>query len=181
LADNYIELVKQRLYNGGDQASSGARFGLYVSLQALIKILAPVLPYITEAIYQALYCLQPGQQSIHNSAWPEGNPDWQDLTAEKQGQRLIDITTAVRRYKSERSLSLATDLECLYLVCQSKDLRSVLEEASSDLSSSTRAGAIELVDQVPDGVDTLTNDEDLVVAITRPEIGDPTETDKHIR
>jgi hypothetical protein len=57
----------------------------------------------------------------------------------------------------------------------------VLEEASSDLSSSTRAGAIELVDQVPDGVDTLTNDEDLVVAITRPEIGDPTETDKHIR
>jgi valyl-tRNA synthetase len=167
LADNYIELVKQRLYNGDDQNSSGARFGLYVSLQALIKILAPVLPYITEAIYQVLFCREPGQSSIHNSGWPKGNPEWLDPQAEEQGQRLVDITTAVRRYKSEQSLSLATELDGLYLVCEQADLRAVLEEASSDLMSSTRARSLELVDQLPAGVELLSQEDDMLVAVTR--------------
>jgi valyl-tRNA synthetase len=169
LADNYIELVKQRLYNGGEQSSSGARFGLYVSLEVLIKILAPVLPYITEAVYQALYCPQPGRQSIHNSGWPQGNPLWLDQKAESQGQRLIEITIAVRRYKSEKSLSLATDLDGLYLVCNATDIRAVLEKAAPDLMSSTRARAVEVVDKMPAGVERLTEDEDLEVGITLPE------------
>jgi valyl-tRNA synthetase len=168
LADNYIELVKQRLYAGDKQASNGARFGLYHSLLALIKILAPVLPYITEAIFQALYFSGPGEKSIHGSEWPRGDPAWRDTDSEDLGQRLVEITSLVRRYKSEQSLSLATELEGLVLACGDDPLRSVLMSSYSDLMSSTRAKRIEVLEQLPKGLEILSQEADLQVAILPP-------------
>jgi valyl-tRNA synthetase len=166
LADNYIELVKQRLYLGEEETTPGAAFGLHASILSLIKILAPILPYITEAIYQALFCQSPGEESIHNASWPLGHSEWRNVRAEEHGQYLIDVTTAVRRYKSERSLSLAEELDQLTLACASSDLRQTLEASIPDLMSSTRARKIEILTKLPEDIKAISADPVVQVALS---------------
>ena len=57
LADNYLELAKHRLYEESDSASrtaarDAARYTLHHALLTAIKLFAPIMPHITEEIYQ---------------------------------------------------------------------------------------------------------------------------------
>ncbi|MCA9971774.1 MAG: class I tRNA ligase family protein, partial [Anaerolineales bacterium] len=105
LADNYLEMAKQRLYDGGE-AAAGARFALRAALLTTLKLFAPILPYVTEEIYLALFAASDGAPSIHRARWPRAEPRWQDDAALALGDALLEIATAVRRHKSEHGLSL---------------------------------------------------------------------------
>jgi valyl-tRNA synthetase len=83
-------------------------------LQTVLKLFAPFLPYITEEIYQGLFAEQ--GRSIHLASWPEADANLEDGRAEALGETLVAIATAVRRYKSERSLPLGKELALLQLV-----------------------------------------------------------------
>lgn len=118
LADNYLEMCKQRLYDPAHPQRAGAIFALRRVLLDTIKLLAPILPYVTEAIYQGLFTrlAQEGDfDSIHHSAWPQVDPPWVDPMAEFYGEALVSIATAVRRYKSEHSLALGSEMESLHI------------------------------------------------------------------
>src|SRR5262249_30330751 len=65
LCDNYLELVKARLYNDMDEHTQAARWTLYQALLAVIKLLAPYMPFITEEIYQGLFQEREGASSLH--------------------------------------------------------------------------------------------------------------------
>ena len=50
LCDNYLEVVKDRLYNSekrGLEGKESAQFGLYTSLLGTVKLMAPIMPFIT--------------------------------------------------------------------------------------------------------------------------------------
>jgi len=51
-ADNYLEIIKNRVYNGTKQEKASAFYTLYETLLTVIKLMAPITPYITEEIYQ---------------------------------------------------------------------------------------------------------------------------------
>ncbi len=60
LADNYLEMAKKRLYDDLSEetatgAGEGARFALYHALLATVKLLAPILPHVTERIYGGMF------------------------------------------------------------------------------------------------------------------------------
>ncbi|MCB8984403.1 MAG: valine--tRNA ligase [Ardenticatenaceae bacterium] len=139
LADNYLEMAKQRLYDGGP-SGDGARFALGEALLATLKLFAPFLPFVTEQIYEGLFAA--AGDSIHRAAWPVGDESWRDDTAVAHGNLLIDIATAVRRYKSEHNLSLGAELPPLILAAQDADLVQALAAAASDLQSITRAQTV---------------------------------------
>ncbi|MFZ1396806.1 MAG: valine--tRNA ligase, partial [Candidatus Promineifilaceae bacterium] len=151
LADNYLEMAKLRLYEGG-AASEGARYALYHALLTTLKLLAPILPFVTEQIYQGLFAENDGSGSIHTSAWPVGNAAWGDETAVLHGNQLVEIATAVRRYKSEHNLSLGAELAHLHLHTDDAELAAQLETAVTDLTSITRAKEIVLECSDGDGV-----------------------------
>jgi valyl-tRNA synthetase len=144
LADNYLEMSKQRLYDEANPQRPGALFALYHSLAALLKLLAPLLPFITEAIYQELFA-RDGSPSIHTSSWPEPVEALEDPQAEALGETLVEIASAVRRYKSERNLPLGTRLSRLQLATGDAHLTGALQAAAPDLSSVTRADQVEIV------------------------------------
>jgi valyl-tRNA synthetase len=50
--DNYLEIVKTRVYKGTGDKKLSAQYTLYQTLLTLIKIFAPITPFITEEIYQ---------------------------------------------------------------------------------------------------------------------------------
>ncbi|MBN1485258.1 MAG: valine--tRNA ligase [Chloroflexia bacterium] len=148
LADNYIEMAKLRLYNGDGAGGAGARYALYQVLLTTVKLLAPLLPYVTEEIYQQLFAPLEGAASIHKSAWPTVDEALDDEVAESSGQTLVDIATAVRRYKSERSLPLGSELPRLQLAPPAGRPARSLAEAVEDLQSITRAQVVEVVERL---------------------------------
>ena len=146
LADNYLEMAKQRLY-AGEVGYEAARYTLYQALLTTVKLLAPLLPYVTEAIYRGL--LADGAASIHRAAWPTADAHFDD-DALAAGETLRDIATAVRRYKSDNGLSLGAELAELRVFGAPPEMATALREATADLLSITRARVITF-DTAPNG------------------------------
>ena len=142
LCDNYLELVKARLYEGD---APGAKYVLHHVLLAVTKLLAPYLSHVTEAVYLGAFAGVDGRDSIHVAAWPEPDPAWSDgATASiAAGNAILEVVEAVRRWKSERKLSVAAPLASIVVECPSP-LDEALRVAMTDLRGVTRASAIEI-------------------------------------
>lgn len=150
--DNYLEIIKDRLYNAekrGEQARRSAQYTLYQTTLAMLKMMAPVTPHITEALYHLYYSDKEGRKSIHISEWPAVDESIISEDAEKPGELAIDIISAVRRFKADQKVSIAK--ECRVVVeCKPEEkaeIEKVLEDLkatikAADLSFSTAAGVV---------------------------------------
>ena len=139
--DNYLEIVKDRLYNPekrGREAKLSAQYTLYHSLLAILKLLAPILPYITEEIYHSYYAGKEKAKSIHVSAWPQ--PFKSDEDAEAAGNLVVYAVEAARRAKSEKNVSLKTPLKSLSL--RGKIPKEEFEAVKEDILAATQAEKI---------------------------------------
>jgi valyl-tRNA synthetase len=119
-------------------------------LLAVCTLFAPILPFVTDEIYRGLFA--PNGPSIHRVVWPAVDPSLIDDEAEEVGGALVEIATAVRRYKSDRSLSLGASLPALEIVAGGM---SGLREGADDLMSVTRTEEVRFVDVLGPGVDLL--------------------------
>jgi valyl-tRNA synthetase len=109
--DNYLEIVKSRLYEPKDiMQKRSAQFALQHVLSALLKLFAPLLPFITEEIYQLRFAKLEGKKSIHISSWPEFREDWQDQQAEIVGAEIVRIVAEVRKHKTAKQMAMNAPL-----------------------------------------------------------------------
>ena len=97
-ADNYIELVKGRLYGDGTGRGS-ALFALRTSIDALCRMLSPFTPYFSEECYTILT-----GKSVHSESWVDF--EYEDEDARLQGELLVKVVSEVRRYKHDEGLAL---------------------------------------------------------------------------
>ena len=169
LADNYIEMAKQRLYDPDHPKHMAARYTLYQATLVTLKLFAPFLPFVTEEIYQGLFVKDslPGRNgisSIHTSSWPTVDPMLDDSIASQYGASLIGIATVVRRYKSEHNLSLGSELSLLQIRTDELALAGMLREAGSDICSITRAQRMELVSDFDPGSKPILVEDGLEIA-----------------
>jgi valyl-tRNA synthetase len=102
--DDYLELVKSRAYGDpGDPGPASARAALGLALSVLLRLLAPILPFVTEEVWS---WWQPG--SVHRARWPE--PE-ELAAAGDAGDRLVlevasEVLGAVRREKTSAKRSM---------------------------------------------------------------------------
>ncbi|MEM4156643.1 MAG: valine--tRNA ligase, partial [Archaeoglobaceae archaeon] len=111
LADNYIELVKGRLYSG--EESDPAKFTLKYTLDRILRLLAPITPFITEEIWQKF-----SKGSVHLQSYP--SVEWQmiDEQAEKAGEEMKEIISAIRKFKHDKGLALNAPLKKIIVFTQ---------------------------------------------------------------
>jgi valyl-tRNA synthetase len=149
--DNYLEMCKQRLYDLDHSQRDASLYTLQHVFMTLLKLFAPFLPHVTEAIYQELFAgegLAVGKKehSIHLSDWPKPDLSLEDGVFEENGDLLVEIATAVRRYKSEHGLPLGSELNSLQLATRDAGLEYLLHLADADLRSVTRARQVMIVE-----------------------------------
>jgi valyl-tRNA synthetase len=143
LCDNYLELAKARLYDASVEAGSGAKWTLYHAFLAVLKLFAPFLPFITEALYQGIYAPREGTGSIHLAAWPVLPSSCIDDQAERTGAVTLELLAKVRRFKAEAGLSVGAPLATLHAQIPAWALET-LQASVADLVSATRAERLEL-------------------------------------
>ncbi len=98
LADNYIELVKGRLYDDGD-ARASATTALRIALDAIFRMLAPITPFFAEECYYHLT-----GESVHAQEWVDFH--YEDKAGKEMGDLLISVVAEVRRYKHDSGMAL---------------------------------------------------------------------------
>lgn len=102
LADNYLELVKGRLYS--DLPSrAGAVFTLKTALDTLCRLLAPYTPFFASECYHHL-----AGGRIIDQKWP--HLDYADTGAEENGNLLVSVVASLRKYKHDAGLALNAPL-----------------------------------------------------------------------
>ena len=102
LADWYLELIKPRMQPDTPAASrAAAKATLVHVLDGALRLLHPIMPYITESLWLRLP--QPGdalrEESLVVGAWPAAGP--RDEAAEAQMEALMELIGAVRTLRSE--------------------------------------------------------------------------------
>jgi len=101
LADNYIELVKARLYGPDCAEKRAAQNTLYTAIETLSRLIAPIMPFLSEEIYHTLT-----GESVHVQSWPKPL----GVAADPAGLAVKEIAAALRRYKSEKGMALNSPL-----------------------------------------------------------------------
>jgi valyl-tRNA synthetase len=133
--DDYLELVKARAYSG-DQSAGAA---LALALSALLRLFAPVMPFVTE---EAWSWWRDGH--VHVAAWPSAGEIGTGGAGGTGGDpALLDATSvalrAIRKAKSEAKLSMRADVS---LVTVSGPRAALVEAAADDLAAAGRAARI---------------------------------------
>ncbi len=110
-ADHYIEAVKPRAYNRegefSEEEQKGAWFTLYTVLKASLKMLAPIMPFVTDYIWRKLY-----GKSIHTERFPEPNPKW-DTEYKKLIDKFKEFNSKIWTYKKSRKIALNQPLNAI--------------------------------------------------------------------
>jgi valyl-tRNA synthetase len=144
--DHHLELVKGRAYGEAGPAGQASAVGaLRLALDTLVRLFAPVLPFVTEEVWSWWH-----DGSVHRSPWPEGGPLRAATGVERPSPLALEAATAVlaevRRAKTAAKLSLRTPVARVE-VADHPDRLAALAEAAGDLC---RAGAVaELVLREP--------------------------------
>jgi len=102
--DWYIELIKPRLNfeEGADKTQAILACANLVNLfDASLRLLHPVMPFITEEIWQAMYEGHPPLKSIALAPYPQPDEKQFDLTAETETAILQDLIVNVRNVRAE--------------------------------------------------------------------------------
>ena len=130
--DNYIEIVKHRLYRPeefGDEKRYSGQKTIYIILYKLLQDFSIFFPFITEEIYQELYH---DNISIHLTQIKQLNYNY--TMEEINGDIIIDIISRVRGEKTNNNVSLKTPVKILDLNVNNS-LKEAIESSIKDFKA----------------------------------------------
>jgi valyl-tRNA synthetase len=143
--DWYIELIKPRLMigDGVDKAAvQVAVQNLVLLFEASLRLLHPVMPFITEEIWQAIYDEKPALKSIALAAYPSANEKQFDLAAETHVAILQDLIVSVRNLRAELKVETKTKVP-IQIYAPEVEIRTLFETNRSAIERLATVEGIE--------------------------------------
>ena len=108
-AAHYIELVKARAYgrsNFSEEEQRGAWWTLHTILQTILKLLAPIMPFITDYIWRKLY----DPEGVHTKLMPMPVDDWSTHPYRDSFSKIMDLNSRIWTFKKNRGMKLSDPL-----------------------------------------------------------------------
>lgn len=150
LCDNYVELTKARVY--GDEGSAAGRksaqYTLWHSLDSVLRLFAPTLPFISETIHRGVF--GDSDLSIHRRGnWPLATTHVLDARANGAGEDSVLVLAAIRKAKSERQVSVKAPIRHLTIALAPnvpQEARSAIETTRGDLMAAAGVATLSWAD-----------------------------------
>ncbi len=143
--DNYLEIVKDKVanfwsYENWEILKKSSQYWMYNALLNILKLISPVMPHISEELYQWYFRQYEQELSIHNLAFPyaENKDDALDAEAEK----LFEIIELTRKFKTDNSIKYWQESEKIIVGWSEEDLV-ILKKYSNDIRSISRSASVE--------------------------------------
>lgn len=139
--DHYLEFIKIRLYQKRDYSASeqnGARETLRMGLFTQLQLLAPVVPHITEAIYQRLFAGKGQSESIHSTLLPIQEQSTADEHAFLCGELSLPVISGFRKLKTSLHKTPGTPCRIVRIHC-SDEQQQRLEEVAMEIRDINQA------------------------------------------
>lgn len=141
LADDYLEIVKHRLYKPeiyGTDSRLAAQYTLNRILRTILQLLAPFTPHICDEIWSNFF-----DGYATTSKWPEMEKIRISKEAEEIGEITQEIIGLVRKYKSENNISLSSEIESLKILANPK-LIDKIEKVKIDIAGTGKIKNLEI-------------------------------------
>jgi len=133
--DTYLELAKPRAWSAIDDAPehteaarTSAIASLRLGLNVLLRLFAPIVPYITEEIWSWVFADETGQASIHKAPWPT-DADFAGIAKPKSAASFdlaVELFTAINKAKADGKVSAGRVVESLTITGSSETLAGVV-------------------------------------------------------
>ena len=117
--DWYIEIVKTRLYGENAESKLIAQIVLNTVLMNSLKLLHPIMPFVTEEIYTKLYNID---ESIMISKFPEFNEKWNFKIEENDVEQLKEIIVGIRNLRANLNVHPSKKSELIFITKKANDL-----------------------------------------------------------
>ncbi len=134
LCDWYLELAKSPLAGGGAPATRAVLGGVF---DVLLRLLHPVMPFLTEELWRELT----GRESVMVAEWPSADPGYANPGAEAEIAELRDIVTALRRFRSDQRVKPSATLPAVVL--------SATVPFASQVAALARLSGLQRVEELP--------------------------------
>lgn len=134
--DYYLEEVKYRIYSG--VLKEEAVYTLKTVLESVLRLLAPITPFITEELYQKMF---PGKGSIHKLNYPVSDEKMINESIEEIAEILKSVLSEVRKFKVTKGLSLGQDLASIKIF-GSKELIEKVARVEDEIKAVGRIGVV---------------------------------------
>ncbi|WP_448375420.1 isoleucine--tRNA ligase [Fervidobacterium sp.] len=136
LSSVYLDIVKDRLYVEAKDSSyrRSAQTVLHYILEALVKILAPIIPFTTEEAYQESHLKR--FESVHLEYWPEVRKEFINETLLEEFQQLLlirdDVLKALENARANDVIGHSLDAHVM-LEAKNEELKSLIAKYESML------------------------------------------------
>ncbi len=144
--DWYIEIVKPRLYGENFESKLTAQTVLNKVLMDSLKLLHPIMPFITEEIYQKLY--NKDSESIMISNFPDYDLKYDFKSEEMQVEKLKDIITEIRNLRANLNVHPSKKAELIFVTTKYTELINKSEEFLKKLGFSDKIIVQENKDEI---------------------------------
>ena len=147
--DWYLEIAKVQIQQGEPAQQRATRRTLIRTLEALLRLAHPLIPFITEALWQKVAPVagRPGE-SVMIAPYPQSQPEKIDEAAEAHVARLKSLVDACRTLRGEMNVSPAMRLP-LYVVADTADGNAFVREAAPVLQALAKLKEVKVFDDEP--------------------------------
>jgi valyl-tRNA synthetase len=140
--DWYIELSKEQLYGVDPVAKRRVQGVLFTVLEQLLRLLHPLMPFITEEIWQALPGTRP-TASLMLASWPEAGAVPADAAATARMELVMEVIRAIRNIRGEMDVPPGKQIAAL-LLCGSDESVAILASAQGAIKTLARVGELQI-------------------------------------
>ncbi len=167
--DWYLELSKPAVHKGNEAQVRAARFTLIEVLEGLLRLAHPIIPFITETIWQRVKVVKGiDADTIMLQAFPEFNAAKVDELALSDLEWIKEAIIAVRNIRAEMNISPGKPLDVM-LRGASADAKRRIEENQSFIKSMARLESIRVLadgEEAPVSVTKLVGGAELLIPMT---------------
>ncbi len=172
LSSFYLDIVKDRLYTAGKKSLSrrACQTVMYEILQALVRMLVPVMPHQAEDIWISVPEVQKDSLiSILLSEWPQGKAEWNNEKLEEDFSKILKarevVSRAIEPLRADKKVGSSLEV-AVYVSVKDNEVLKANEDELCNIFITSQAY---VTDEKPEGVLNEYKEDDYTVWVVKAE------------